>query len=45
MAFPESVVKQAWERSSGLCECRRTTHVHDNRCYKYLIWESRGKEN
>jgi len=44
MAFSESVVKQAWERSSSLCECRRTTHGHDNRCYKFLRWESRGEE-
>ena len=45
MAFLEIVVKQAWERSSGLCECRRTTHGHNNRCYKYLKWECRGEQS
>jgi len=44
MAFPESVVKQAWDRSGGRCECRRTTHGHSGRCSRTLLWPSRGKE-
>lgn len=45
MAFSESVVKQAWGRASGLCECRKTTHDHDNRCYKFLKWENKGQDS
>ncbi len=44
MAFPESVVKQTWDRSGGRCECKRTTHGHSGRCYRILLWTSRGKE-
>ncbi|MGD9497364.1 MAG: HNH endonuclease [Armatimonadota bacterium] len=44
MAFPESVVRQAWDRSGGRCECKRTTHRHTGRCSKTLRWESRGTQ-
>ncbi|MDO8716439.1 MAG: HNH endonuclease [Dehalococcoidales bacterium] len=44
MAFTESVVKQAWERAGGQCECRRRTHSHFYiPCGKQLRWEVRGK--
>ena len=44
MAFTESIVKQAWERSGGQCECRRRTHSHFYiPCGKQLRWEVRGK--
>ena len=44
MAFAESVVKQAWERASGQCECTRRTHSHFYiPCGKQLVWEMRGK--
>jgi len=44
MAFSEEVVKQAWERAGGQCECRRRTHSHFyTPCGKVLIWENRGK--
>ena len=44
MAFAESVVKQAWEKSGGQCECRRRTHSHFYiPCGKQLRWEIRGK--
>ncbi len=44
MAFAESVVKQAWERAGGQCECRRRTHSHFYiPCGKQLRWEVRGK--
>jgi len=45
MEFPENVVKQAWERAGGQCECRRRTHSHFyTPCGKVLVWENRGKE-
>jgi len=43
MAFPESAVKEAWERADGKCECRRPIHGSGG-CGKKLIWENRGKE-
>jgi len=44
MAFPESVVQQAWQRAGGKCECQRTTHGHTGRCNKQLVRENRGRE-
>ena len=45
MGFPENVVKQAWERAGGQCECRRRTHSHFyTPCGKVLVWENRSKE-
>ena len=44
MGFPQDVVRQAWERAGGQCECRRRTHRHFYApCGKALIWENRGK--
>jgi hypothetical protein len=44
MAFPEEVVKQAWERSGGQCECQRRTHKHFYiPCGKSLAWKKRGQ--
>ena len=44
MAFPEDVVKDAWELVEGKCECNRTLHHHtEGRCNKHMIWESRGQ--
>jgi 5-methylcytosine-specific restriction endonuclease McrA len=45
MAFSEDVVKEAWKRSGGRCECKREQHGHTGRCYKELKLESRGKES
>ena len=46
MAFVESVVKQAWERSGGQCECRRRTHAHFYiPCGKSLRWETKGQSS
>ena len=45
MAFPQSVVDDAWERSGGKCECRRTTHGHNGRCNNQLNYGSRGNDN
>ena len=44
MAFPESLVQQAWNRAGGKSECRRTTHGHSGRCSRTLLWTNRGKE-
>ncbi len=45
MAFSNEVVKQAWQRAGGKCECRRNDHNHDYvRCSKQLVWENRGRE-
>ncbi len=44
MAFPDDVVRQAWERAGGQCECRRRTHAHFyTPCGKILIWQKRGQ--
>lgn len=45
MAFSEDVVKAAWKRADGKCECRRLGHNHlYGRCNKELVWENRGRE-
>lgn len=44
MAFPDSVVQQAWQRAGGRCECTRITHGHGARCNKQLVWANRGRE-
>lgn len=41
MAFPESIVKKAWERAGGKCECRRKICGHPRRCNKQLVWDNR----
>jgi hypothetical protein len=41
MAFPENVVKDAWELVEGRCECNRTSHQHpEGRCNTFIM----GKE-
>jgi 5-methylcytosine-specific restriction endonuclease McrA len=42
--FPEDVVRQAWSRSRGYCECTRTSHGHRVPCGKPLVWENRGRQ-
>jgi len=43
--FPEDVVRRAWARAGGHCECSRKTHGHPyGRCNKELVWENRGRE-
>ncbi len=44
MAFPDDVVKQAWDRAGGRCECTRRNHGHRERCNRPLIWFYRGLE-
>lgn len=44
MAFPDDVIKDAWELVEGKCECSRNAHQHTGgRCNKQLSWEKRGK--
>ncbi len=44
MAFPENVVKQAWDRAEAQCECRRRAHPHFYLpCGRSLVWDNRGK--
>ena len=44
MAFSDDVIKQAWARSGGRCECKRITHEHQYRCLNLLNISARGKE-
>jgi hypothetical protein len=45
MAIPDDIMKQAWERASGQCECIKRTHQHFYiPCAKPLVWENRGKK-
>jgi hypothetical protein len=44
MGFSVDVVKGAWERAGGRCECRGT-HDHIGRCYRQLVWGNRGRES
>ena len=45
MAFSNSVVRDAWKRAGGRCECTRVSHSHtDGRCNKLLSWDNRGRD-
>ena len=45
MEFSEKVLREAFSRSGGRCECRVASHRHgDQRCPKTLAWSLRGKE-
>ncbi len=44
MAFSDLVIKQAWARSKGLCECTRQCKEHTGQCPKPLHWHLRGFE-
>ena len=44
MAFPGSVIDQAWVQSGGRCECIRKAHGHQGRCNCELLKAARGKE-
>ncbi len=45
MVFSDSIVRQAWVRAEGRCECLRGSHSHHGRCNnKQLIWGNRGRE-
>lgn len=36
MAFPQSVIEQAWKRAGGKCECTRISCGHIGRCSEPL---------
>ena len=43
MAFSEEVLKEAWDRAGGQCECNRRTHKHFyTPCGRMLKREKRG---
>lgn len=45
-ASPASkVVRLAFIRSYGRCECTHLSHLHKNRCTFRLVWEKRGCES
>jgi hypothetical protein len=45
MAIQDDIVRKAWERASGQCECEKRTHPHFYvPCAKPLVWENRGKK-
>jgi hypothetical protein len=55
MPFPDYIVKLAWTRSGGRCECTSPGHEHIGRCNRRLLelyrgdiettagWEARSK--
>lgn len=44
MAFSLDIVKQAFIRSQGKCECIRTLHRHlFGRCSNPVVWLNRGR--
>jgi len=44
MAFSDEVVRRAWSRAKGCCECRRKTHGHPyGRCNKQLVLANNGR--
>jgi hypothetical protein len=46
MAFSEEVIQEAWQRSGGVCECKRYEHNHANyRCSNNITFAHRGTES
>ncbi len=42
MAFSDEVLRKAWERAGGKCECRVRTHHHGfQACDELLRWDKR----
>ena len=44
MPFSDEMVRAAWKRAAGRCECKRENHGHDGRCRSSLLWTMRGAE-
>lgn len=42
MAFPDSVVAEAWKQSGGTCECQRSTCGYVGCCGVRLVWGARA---
>lgn len=45
MSFSEKTIQEAWDRSSGKCECKRDSCKHTGRCNKELLQKSQGSES
>lgn len=46
MSFSDDVVKKAFSRADGKCECKRSRHNHPyGRCGKELVWDNRGRNS
>ena len=46
MPFSEEVVREAWQRAKGKCECKREAHSHIfQRCFRPLKWSGRGNRD
>jgi len=44
MSLSKEVLKAAFDKASGKCECRNEKHEHrKRRCSRNLFWENRGK--
>ena len=44
MPFSDDVIKRAWDRSGGRCECTKTIHGHGRVCQKRLLEQYRGDD-
>ena len=44
MAFSDRVLREAWRRAGGRCECPRTTHDHYGKCNQTLVWRNRNRD-
>ena len=44
MPFSDTIIKQAWLRSNGRCECIKTAHGHARVCNKRLLEIYRGDD-
>jgi hypothetical protein len=42
--FTEAIIRQAWLRSGGRCECTKQTHTHIGRCNRKLLELYRGDD-
>jgi hypothetical protein len=40
--FPANIVKDAFIRSDGECECTRNNHKHSGRCNNLVIYNMKG---
>jgi 5-methylcytosine-specific restriction endonuclease McrA len=45
MPFSNLIVKKAWDRCQGRCECTNAEHDHQGRCKNPLTWLLRGGDN
>jgi hypothetical protein len=44
VTFSDDVLRKAWERAGGKCECRARTHAHGFRtCDELLSWDKQGQ--